>query len=774
MTTDASPLKKGGPYSASSSDFMTERSRPLSKQQQMRYRLSMEGKCILYSYDDMMNRYVHSPKNRESPKFELSPSLEKLREDILDGKIQEKLMYKPLSETINSWLAGTEFTLVITEDKQDSKDQTRQRIDGGIYKGEEAPSREQRPNWEALDAGMEVKRHHTSDPFSDHSATNFVPTSMHGQEALGQIMSYSSLTFVYQHRTHHFTLLILGVQARIVRWDRAGVVFSEAFNYFDYPEKLGSFVWRYVHMTDAQRGHDSTVERILSTHDQHKLIERRAASPRKSPQGHALDAHVTKLFRKTVEVGQRYKLDVGEGSERRTFFVGQPHISSPVLAGRGTRGYIAIDAQDPEGPFVFLKDTWRVASDALEPEGRTLETLNQPGPETEPDWTGIPTLVCHGDVGDQETDSQKLWQELHPEEECPLRTHRHYRLVVKEVGLRITEFVNGYEMIMLIIEAILAHEYAYKKGFIHRDISAGNVLIVVDEKVNDQGDLVSERHGFLTDWELAKRVSDTSPRQQERTGTWQFLSADILSNPRKAVKISHEMESFFHLMIWLAIQYLPHNVVDVSGFVTDYFDAYTPAQDTTSFPSCGRYKMSVMQSGIISIGGTSEWLNFFCEANPTPPHSTPTIHPINAIITTLLSKFRSRYTLLLAPPPEPPQRRTGSANPRGKITQLLAAHRNKQPASTTRAPTDRAVLLQDEQDLGDHTLFAGMIAVHMEDPEVWPSSDKTEPQLLYGDRIREPLPSSAIPLARGSKRTHQSMTEVDDRQPKRTRSRGGP
>ena len=102
MTTDASPLKKGGPHSASSSDFMTERSRPLSKQQQMRYRLSMEGKCILYSYDDMMNRYVPAPKNRESPKFELSSSLKKLREEILDGKIQEKLMYKPLVRELSS------------------------------------------------------------------------------------------------------------------------------------------------------------------------------------------------------------------------------------------------------------------------------------------------------------------------------------------------------------------------------------------------------------------------------------------------------------------------------------------------------------------------------------------------------------------------------------------------------------------------------------------------------------------------------------------------
>ena len=51
----------------------------------------------------------------------------------------------------------------------------------------------------------------------------------------------------------------------------------------------------------------------------------------------------------------------------------------------------------------------------------------------------------------------------------------------------------------------------------HRDISAGNVLIHVQERVED-GKLVQERFGLLTDWELSKRKDAPDiARQPDRT-----------------------------------------------------------------------------------------------------------------------------------------------------------------------------------------------------------------------------------------------------------------
>ena len=61
-----------------------------------------------------------------------------------------------------------------------------------------------------------------------------------------------------------------------------------------------------------------------------------------------------------------------------------------------------------------------------------------------------------------------------------------------------------------------AHEAAYNQGILHRDISAGNVLIIVRESVVD-GELQQERDGMLTDWELSKRTDAPSiARQPDR------------------------------------------------------------------------------------------------------------------------------------------------------------------------------------------------------------------------------------------------------------------
>ena len=60
-----------------------------------------------------------------------------------------------------------------------------------------------------------------------------------------------------------------------------------------------------------------------------------------------------------------------------------------------------------------------------------------------------------------------------------------------------------------------AHKKAYKAGYMHRDISAGNILIYTTE--DESGNVVTI--GLLADWELCKHVDDRGegPRQPDRT-----------------------------------------------------------------------------------------------------------------------------------------------------------------------------------------------------------------------------------------------------------------
>ena len=59
------------------------------------------------------------------------------------------------------------------------------------------------------------------------------------------------------------------------------------------------------------------------------------------------------------------------------------------------------------------------------------------------------------------------------------------------------------------VTCVSAHGDAYeRKGLIHRDISAGNVLIYPDATPDKNGDVYESRVGLLADWEIAERISE--------------------------------------------------------------------------------------------------------------------------------------------------------------------------------------------------------------------------------------------------------------------------
>ena len=66
---------------------------------------------------------------------------------------------------------------------------------------------------------------------------------------------------------------------------------------------------------------------------------------------------------------------------------------------------------------------------------------------------------------------------------------------------------------------IIAHEQAWKTGILHRDISAGNILIVDNGELNPED--TNEPTGMLIDWDLSKSVTKddgpTTARQYTRT-----------------------------------------------------------------------------------------------------------------------------------------------------------------------------------------------------------------------------------------------------------------
>ncbi|PIL33392.1 hypothetical protein GSI_04012 [Ganoderma sinense ZZ0214-1] len=452
---------------------------------------------------------------------------------------------------------------------------------------------------------MECKADETEQDAFDENQPNGEPTGDKRRDALGQAFSYVELIVKRQHRMFVFMLFFLGNSVRIARFDRSGVFVTRKFDYKIDGQFLVDFLHRYSRLSDTERGYDPTVSRILPNTPLYNAMRQRANDKKEDDPRD----YVRALFYKSLNTQWPWwKVEVHAHEPRgktrkqrnhtviRKFAVGMPHFQAPGVAGRGTRGYVALPVQDDDtiaedADFVYLKDAWRVDHDGIDQEGLTLQFLNDQHVKY------VPTLLCHGDLPGQVTKSQDHWQSFHSDQKkVPLKRHQHYRLVVKEVGLPLEEFEDrSFELCAAIFCCLIAHSQAFKAGIIHRDISAGNMLLCMGED--------GEWYGLLNDWELSKKTDFGSPegRQPDRTGTWQYMSAHALNNPCRRIVIQDELESFFHVLIYYAVRFLPHNLDDkhVGQFLHDYFDAYCPHVE--GYYRCGRAKLDAMRSGVIQI-----------------------------------------------------------------------------------------------------------------------------------------------------------------------------
>ncbi|KAF4579736.1 hypothetical protein EYR36_001555 [Pleurotus pulmonarius] len=231
--------------------------------------------------------------------------------------------------------------------------------------------------------------------------------------------------------------------------------------------------------------------------------------------------------------------------------------------GRATRGYPALEVthgldQAKEAPIMFLKEQWR--SIALRPEINTLRELKDKGVKH------VPTLECGGDLPGQVTRTATYTDKIGKRGTRDIDTRIHVRFVVVEVGRPIERFSSSKEMLKAVYDAFQGHKQAYEEcKLLHRDVSGGNILLVKDG-------------GILNDWDMAVNVEEVErgPRAHERTGTWAFMSIDLLMGAKRPHRISDDLESFFWVVLYYSLLFLPHNKVDkLHEIITGVFEQYT-------------------------------------------------------------------------------------------------------------------------------------------------------------------------------------------------------
>ncbi|KAF8972156.1 hypothetical protein BDZ97DRAFT_1650439 [Flammula alnicola] len=274
------------------------------------------------------------------------------------------------------------------------------------------------------------------------------------------------------------------------------------------------FFWHLSHAHKSVRGTDTTFRRVRGGDEAENARE-------------ALDLK---------DADRLYKVSVKDDvTKKKTFYiVHEPFTNNHIFPlGRGTRCFKAYDCQTEA--LVLLKDTWRVSK--YEPEGYVYRELHEKGVRN------IAKFITAGDVGHVCGGVQKFSSAAKDKQP---RVHMHYRLVLGTIGTPLTQFSSTWQMVNAVKCALLAHwDAVTKANILHRDVSSGNIV------------MVGEEGGILIDWELCKRIGQgpATARCDDKTGTWQFISARLLLNKAQEHKVGDDLESFVHDLTWSAIKY---------------------------------------------------------------------------------------------------------------------------------------------------------------------------------------------------------------------------
>ena len=368
------------------------------------------------------------------------------------------------------------------------------------------------------DADEEEEEYDLSEDVDDDddtaSSSNLEPKSSTRKAVRGQLASYADLLFTVQQRTEVFMLFVIGRRFRIIRWDRAGVIVTKSIDYFEDWGPLCNFFWRIAQLPDHKLGLDPTATRLSQSdpdwsmmdafaialesdvsseprdlRDEELQSEEQESEEQESEeqgmeeQGFVFD-YVRQTFARSLADSRwpRYRLQVNHSRTTRYFLVGKPAVYTSGAIGRGTRGYVAIDLQTHR--FVWLKDSWRAFYNEMEKEGTIVERLKNAG------IAGVPTVICHGDVARQRTATSAWWERKNPRGvkrkfddgdgisqtaamdpaqtfrlDCPIRRHKHYRLVVQEVCMDLKKFKSGKQLAQIIYDCIKGE---YTSAVLHK------------------------------------------------------------------------------------------------------------------------------------------------------------------------------------------------------------------------------------------------------------------------------------------------------------------
>jgi len=249
---------------------------------------------------------------------------------------------------------------------------------------------------------------------------------------LSQLGTYAAIHIDSQYRAHTFLVLIIGTYARLIRWDRGGMVFTEAIPYNVNPEFFNFFKY-YNDASFDVRGIDSIMTKPTDPEIQTTLGTWTSGVD---------DESQTFLVISLCN----------EAGHAQRYVIPSPYPRPSLPVGRCTRTSVAYDLQNNVG--VYMKAFWRIVlNDNDIKEGEVYQVLSKANVRN------IPRCVAFCDFQDQYHQTQthtfagESWLPQGYEYLIPHR--RLHCLILDTEGKKLEDFTTSKEMVRAIHAAII-------------------------------------------------------------------------------------------------------------------------------------------------------------------------------------------------------------------------------------------------------------------------------------------------------------------------------
>ncbi|PAV16428.1 Pkinase domain-containing [Pyrrhoderma noxium] len=194
-----------------------------------------------------------------------------------------------------------------------------------------------------------------------------------------------------------------------------------------------------------------------------------------------------------------------KGSKKRKFF--KRHTLNPISAGR-----VKCNGKDDHTKDTILR--------GHSPDTTESHKIPIPSRRSSRKSKGSES-INRGVAAEMEDDTQPLSRELERNQRTKYYHRYHYRIAYKEVAAPYDELRKTNAMIKVIIDAVKTLLYIHEAGWVHRDISVGNLYLYTDP-------VTRKKRGLIGDLEHAKRVGEGG-KPDVVTGTPGFMAIEVAS-----------------------------------------------------------------------------------------------------------------------------------------------------------------------------------------------------------------------------------------------------